>query len=279
MHHKTARVSDNTSLHYIEAGEGNPLILVPGWSQTAAEFGRQIDAFSKFARVIAIDMRGHGESEKATVGYRIQRLAKDLLDVIGQLGLDRPDVLGHSMGCSIIWSYLSMFGDERPLGRLVLVDQAPAVVAQPGWDEQARAEAGCLLPDFEALAQFESGVLAATDATATKEIIRGMFTSSVSEDDLAWVAAENIKLPRHYAAELLHDHCSLDWRSQIKTIRNNTLVIGGDLSIFPARSQSWVAEQIPGARLEICSEADKGSHFMFFENPDKFNALVRDFLA
>jgi len=277
--HNSVKVSDNTALHYVEIGEGRQLLLVPGWSQSAAEFGRQIDEFSKIAKVIAIDMRGHGESEKPASGYRIQRLAKDLYDVIGRLGLEQPDVLGHSMGCSIIWSYLSMFGDERPLGRLIMVDQAPAVVAQPGWDDETKATAGCLFPDFKALAQFEGRVVAATDAAATKELIRGMFTSSISEDDLGWIASENIKLPRPYAAELHHDHVSLDWRREIGTIRNRTLVIGGDISIFSARSQRWIAEQIPSARVEIFSEADKGSHFMFFENANKFNGIVRDFLA
>ncbi len=279
MKHNYLKVSDNTALHYVEAGEGRPLLLVPGWSQSAAEFVHQIDAFSKFAKVLAIDMRGHGESDKPEVGYRVQRLAKDLFDLIGGLALDRPDVLGHSMGCSIAWSYLSMFGDERPLGRLVLADEAPAVVAQPDWDDETKAAAGCLFPDFETLAQFEGRVVAAKDAAATKALIRGMFTSSISEDDLNWIASENIKLPRPYAAELHHDHVSLDWRREIRSIRNRTLVIGGDVSIFSARSQGWIAEQIPGARVEIFSEADKGSHFMFFENAEKFNGLVQDFLS
>ena len=279
MKHNYVTVSDKTALHYVEAGEGRPLLLVPGWSQSAAEFDRQIGEFSKSAKVFAIDMRGHGESEKPEVGYRVQRLAKDLFDVIGQLGLERPDVLGHSMGCSVIWSHMSMFGDEQPLGRLLLVDEAPAVVAQPDWDDETKAAAGCLFPDFEALARFEGSVVKAKDAASTKTLIRGMFTSSISEADLDWIAAENIKLPRVYAAELHHDHVSLDWRREIPAIRNRTLVIGGDVSIFSARSQRWIAEQIPGARVEIFSEADKGSHFMFFENAEKFNGLVQDFLS
>ena len=153
--HKTVAVSDGTALHYIETGEGRPLLLVPGWSQSAAEFVHQIDAFAKFARVFAIDMRGHGESAKPKNGYRVQRLAKDLYDVIVRLGLEEPDVLGHSMGSSVIWAYLSMFGDERPLGRLIIADQAPATVAQPDWDAQTIADAGSAFADFGVLATFE----------------------------------------------------------------------------------------------------------------------------
>jgi len=51
------------------------------------------------------------------------------------------------------------------------------------------------------------------------------------------------------------------------------------MSVFPAVSQEWIARQIPGARLEIFAEKDGGSHFMCFENPARFNAVVRDFLG
>ena len=57
-----------------------------------------------------------------------------------------------------------------------------------------------------------------------------------------------------------------------------TLVIGARQSVFPAESQAWIAKQIPGARLEIFEVDEGGSHFMFMENPVRFNAIVRDFL-
>lgn len=272
------KTSDGVTLSYIEAGDGHPLIMIPGWSQSAAEFRHQIEAFSAVRRVIALDMRGHGESDKPDIGYRIQRLAKDLFDVIRSMGLDRPDVLGHSMGCSVTWSYLSMFGDERPLGKLVLVDQAPAVTAQADWDDETKANAGSLLPNAEALSQFAGAVLAADTVEASKEVIRGMFTGAISEDDLTWIASENVRLPRAHGAHLLRDHCMLDWRSLIPAIRNPTLVIGAEASIFSAQSQRWVASQIPGAEVEIFEADDGGSHFMFFENPTRFNARVLAFL-
>ena len=105
-----------------------------------------------------------------------------------------------------------------------------------------------------------------------------MFTETVNEDDLDWIAAENVKLPRGYAAPLLHDHCLIDWRSQIKAIRNPTLVIGAEGSIFTTQSQRWIAAQIPGAEVEIFEADDGGSHFMFFQNPKRFNARVAAFL-
>jgi len=271
--------SDGVRLHYLEGGSGQPLVMIPGWSQTAAEFHKQFDAFTQHARVIAVDMRGHGESEKPEKGYRMQRLAKDLYDLVGALDLEAPDLLGHSMGSSVIWAYHSLFAAERPPRKLVFVDQSAAVVTQPGWDGATIAEAGSFLADMAALFGFEEAVRNNTTAEATKDVIRGMFTASFPEEELLWVARENIKFPRHHAAALLHDHCMIDWRSEICSIRFPTLVVGGETSIFAPSSQAWIAAQIPGAEVDIFPEAEGGSHFMFLEAPDRFNRLVTKFLT
>ena len=67
--------NDGVRLHYVERGSGAPLVMIPGWSQTAAQFEHQTAGLSARRRVIAMDMRGHGESEKPEHGYKIQRLA------------------------------------------------------------------------------------------------------------------------------------------------------------------------------------------------------------
>ena len=51
------------------------------------------------------------------------------------------------------------------------------------------------------------------------------------------------------------------------------------MSVVPWQSQAWVAEQIKGARLEIFEEEEGGNHFMFIEGPEKFNAIVADFVG
>lgn len=276
--HGTVTVSDGTSLHYIEAGSGRPLVMIPGWSQSAAEFKHQIDDLARDRRVIALDMRGHGESDTPDHGYRIARLSRDLHDVLAALDLAEVDVLGHSMGCSVIWSHLDLFGGER-LARLLLIDQAPAVTGRPNWSEEERLDCGCLMPSATELYGFCDAVRAADDAEAEADLLAGMFTGAMPRDELLWIAAENLKFPRTHAADLLFDHCMLDWRDVIRRIDRPTLVVGAAKSIFPARSQEWIAEQIPGAELRIFAEDEGGSHFMFYENPEAFNALVRDFLG
>ena len=271
-------LSGGTVLHALEAGTGQPLIMIPGWSQSAAEYGRNIEELAKGRRVIALDMRSHGDSPDMAHGHRIQRLAKDLREVIEALGLDSVDVLGHSMGSSIIWSYLDLFGPDR-LRRLVIVDQAPMVAALPGWDEATKKTYGCLLPDVQAVAGFCDVVRSTATVEGTMGILKGMFTASFPEADLRWIAEENLKMPRASAADLLFDHCLNDWRDVIQETRLPTLVVGGRKSIFSAESQEWIAAVNPNATASIYEEHEGGGHFMFYENPRRFNAEVSAFLS
>lgn len=275
---RTIPLPGGAVLSAIEAGSGQPLIMIPGWSQSAAEYGRNIDELAKDRRVIALDMRSHGDSPNAASGHRIQRLAKDLREVIDALGLDNVDVLGHSMGSSIIWSYLDLFGEEK-LRRLIIVDQAPMVAALPGWDEPTKTKYGCLLPDVQSVAGFCDAVRATESVEGTMGILKGMFTAALPEVDLRWIATENLKMPRAAAADLLFDHCLNDWRDVIEETRLPSLVIGGRKSIFSAESQEWIASVNPNATASIYEEDEGGGHFMFFENPRRFNAEVSAFLS
>ena len=96
---------------------------------------------------------------------------------------------------------------------------------------------GCLLPDLNALAEFYLQVLAAETPEATVPVIARLFSPSLHAAELLWFAREICKLPRRHAADLLHDHCGLDWRDVIKRVRRPTLVVGAEASIFSAESQ------------------------------------------
>ena len=105
--------SDGAKLNYLESGRGRPIVMIPGWSQTAEMFSDQISAFSANYRVIALDMRGHGDSSKPEHGYRMARLAKDLHEFLDGMNLSKATLVGHSMGCSVIWSHWNLFGNHR----------------------------------------------------------------------------------------------------------------------------------------------------------------------
>lgn len=273
----TVRTSDGVSLNYVDKGKGRPLVMIPGWSQSAAQFQAQVDGLSDRYRVIAVDMRGHGLSEKVNHGYKIQRLAKDVHDVLEALDLDKVALLGHSMGCSVIWCYYDLFGKER-LERLVLVDQMPFITSNPAWTEQQRADFGPIL-DGTTLYDTYNALAGAAGVETSKGFVGTMFTKAWPAEKLAWVIEENLRLPRQHAADLLFNHAMQDWRDVIPRIDLPTLVVGGKTSLVGWRSQLWIAGQIKGAKVEIFEDADGGAHFMFMENPKRFNALVADFLG
>ena len=105
-----------------------------------------------------------------------------------------------------------------------------------------------------------------------------MFSNSLTEEEFEWVMEQNQKISNKDAAALLIDHAFNDWSDVLPRINVPTLVISGEISILPAAGVNWVASQIPGAKEYTFSSAEKGSHFMFWENHERFNSLVQDFL-
>lgn len=106
-----------------------------------------------------------------------------------------------------------------------------------------------------------------------------MFTAAYPAERVAWVLERNLMMPRRHAASLLLNHASRDWRDLIPRIALPTLIISGRVSLIDWRSQEWMHARIAGSRLEIFEEADGGNHFMFMENPKRFNRLVDEFLG
>lgn len=278
MASRTFRTSDAVDLHYLEAGAGRVLLLVPGWSQTATMFQPLIDDLSRDHRVLAIDMRGHGESAKSLHGYRIARLAKDLSEFLTHSTFTDVTLIGHSMGCAVIWSLLEL-EETKNISRLVFIDQAPVVTAWPDWSENEKAVCGSL---HSAGSIFDAvGALSGPDGVAvTADYVRNrLFTKNFPQARVEWVISENLKLPRTHAARLLLELAAHDWRDAIRRITLPTMIFGGRASIFNPASQEWIARQIPGARVEIFEEHEGGSHFMWLENPEKFTGRLRRFLC
>lgn len=276
LQRNTFRTSDDAELSYISAGRGRVIVLIHGWSQSAEQFKYQLPAFAERYRVVAIDLRGHGESEKVSYGYRISRLSKDIQELIGALQLEKPHLLGHSMGCSVIWSYLDLFGSDE-IDRLILVDQSPLHTSQSHWNNQELEESGATVT----CEQLNAAVRALESDEAeefTRNSLAAMVTAAMTNEQFEWMVQCNLRCPRSIAATLLYNQFHMDWRDQIVRIRKPTLIIGGRKSYIPWKSQVWINQSIPSSELEIFEEAEGGGHFMFIENPEKFNRRVLQFL-
>ncbi|WP_298123812.1 alpha/beta hydrolase [Brevundimonas sp.] len=90
--------ANGVTLHFVAAGEGVPLLLVHGWMGSSHHWRKVIPLLAARHRVVAVDMRGYGDSDKPYGGYDGRTLAEDLRQVCVALGLDRPIVVGHDMG-------------------------------------------------------------------------------------------------------------------------------------------------------------------------------------
>ena len=184
MRAKTAQsqfftTSDGVKLHYLEAGQGPTLVMIPGWSQAADQFCYQIEGLSDRFHCIALDMRGHGESDKVDYGYKIARFAKDVSEVLTGFALSDVTLLGHSMGCSVIWAYWDMFGSEL-LSKLILVDQSPFLTANPTWSETERLAAGAVF-DLEGVVNNMNALAGPDGATISGELLRNMVTPTIAD--------------------------------------------------------------------------------------------------
>ena len=96
---------DHISLHFIQRGEGEPLLLLHGNGEDSSVFSAQMDYFSPKYRVMALDTRGHGKSPRGTAPFSIETFAEDLLDFLDQQGLEKVHLLGFSDGGNIALTF------------------------------------------------------------------------------------------------------------------------------------------------------------------------------
>ena len=269
--------SDGVQLSYIRQGSGRPIVLIHGWSQCAEQFKHQIEPLSVRYDVIALDQRSHGESQKVPYGLKISRLSKDLYELLTELDLRDVALLGHSMGSSVIWCYIDLFGPER-LSKIILVDQPPFVTSNPHWTQQEVEDSGAI--DTPQKVFDNIAALRSTEAEqVTRQMIDGALTKHATSETREWIVQCSLKMPRPLAGTLLYNLCHTDWRDLVPRIKLPTLIISGRASFIPWKSQDWIHRQIQGSQFEVFEEAEGGNHFMFIENPEKFNRLVMEYLG
>ena len=275
----TFTTSDGCALDYRVDGPADApdtLVLLHGWSQSRAMFDRALPTLSGRIRVVTYDQRGHGESAKPAYGARVARLAADLHELLDHLGISAAHLGGHSLGASVLWSYIDLYGTSR-IRSLIIIDQPSACVVLPWMDAEEAGAAGAIL-DFAGAEQFVRAV-ATDDRDVRHSFLVSMLTREIPADDLAWMSTENLKLPAAWGARLLLDHIMQDWRDVLPRIDVPTLVLAGEVSHVAPASQAWTAAHIPGARLRTFTAAEKGAHFPFFEEPASFCAVVTEFLG
>ena len=122
-HHQ--RTVNGFRMHYVTAGSGYPLVLLHGWPQSWFEWRKIIPALAQHYQIIVPDLRGLGDSEKPLTGYDKRTLARDVRELLSQLGLERVGVIGPDWGGAVAF-YLAY--DHRALvERLFILDMIPGL--------------------------------------------------------------------------------------------------------------------------------------------------------
>lgn len=110
VEHRYAQL-DEVLLHYVEAGEGETMLLLHGWPQTWWEWRHVIPRLAERYRVIAPDLRGLGDSSRPLGGYDKRTLAGDLWQLVRSLGIERFHLVGHDWGGPTAFALAAAHGD------------------------------------------------------------------------------------------------------------------------------------------------------------------------
>jgi len=113
---------NGVELHYVDGGSGVPMICLPGWPQTWYSYRNIATVLAKKYRVLVVDIRGMGTSSKPESGYDKKTMAKDIVELIQQLGLGKVHLLGHDIGGMVAMSMA--FNYPNSIEKLVLMDGA-----------------------------------------------------------------------------------------------------------------------------------------------------------
>ena len=260
------KTKDGVNLYYEINGEGKPLVMVHGWDQSSEAFKYNVPELSKKYQVITVDLRGHGKSDKPSYGYRIARLSKDIYELLEYLDLKEVNLLGWSMGVSIIWSYWELFGAER-LAKLIMVDEPPFLITMRDND------LGFIT--YEALQPLLYSIVD-DPVGSTSGFVDGMLvTEEGKRENADFYLNESLKMPAEYVSKLFLHHCAMDWRDVIPTVTLPTLIIGAKKSIAMWESNELTHKLIKGSQFEVFETG----HMMFIEERERFNKTVMDFIG
>lgn len=261
--------ADGTPIYYSDQGSGPALVLLQGLMLTADGFWtNNLEALAKTCRVIAVDHRSHGQSGKPLGPHSIEQCAHDLKDVLDGLDLNDVTLAGVAFGAMVMLEYRRHYGNHR-LGKLAIIEAQVRLTNAHGWEHPT-------FGDFpaEAGAGFIEGCKHSREPLTG--FLLGAFGTPPSEDEMARMQAEAWLTPTQAAIEYVTEMVAADYRDDLASIDLPTLLIYGRMNNIPIPSElgAWIAEKIPGSRLE---RFDDAGHSVFYEQPDRFNTLLAGF--
>ena len=258
--------NDGCQLHYEEYGQeqngqGTPVLLVHGLGSSTHDWEYQIPALAAHHRVIALDVRGHGRSDKPRERYSIAGFAEDVAALIEHLRLAPVHLVGISMGGMIGFQ----LGVDHPelLSSLCIVNSGPEVKAKSPRDYLEIAKRWTLsrLFSLESIAKALGKLLFPKPEQA--ELRRKIEERWPQNDKRAYLASLD---------------AIIGWgvRERLARITCPTLVITGDHDYTPVALKEAYVKELPNARLLVIEDSRHGTPL---DQPERFNSSLLAFLA
>jgi non-heme chloroperoxidase len=252
---------DGAKIHVKISGEGSPIVMLHGWTASHQEWFPFLNDLQRRHRVYRWDARGHG-GHPLDDGHlpTVERMAKDLANLLDHYQLENAAAVGHSMGALTLWQYIRDFGTRR-LGKLCFIDQSPKLITEPGWPHGIYGDFG---PEKAAQLMtwleedFAEGVLKLAafglNARAREKYLAG--TSGWERSRAALRALEPSVLVACWESLTAADYRDVLARIDIPAM----LVYGGQSNFYGLGTANYVASQIPDAILHIYEGADHSPH-------------------
>lgn len=253
------------TMAYDEAGHGLPLIFVHGFPLNRQLWQPQLDGLSDVARVIAPDLRGHGDSDPAPGPYSVELFADDLNAFLNALGIQEKIVLcGLSMGGYVAFAFYRKYA-QRLRGLILTATRAAA----------DSLESRLARDQMAALAQVQ-GVAGVVESMLPK-----MLSPATLQNRPEIVARAQAIMLRTSLQAVLGDLAALKERPDstptLAQIDVPTLLLpGADDQIVPLSEAEAMRDGIRGARLVVVQGA---GHLPGLENAEAFNEAVREYLG
>src|SRR4051794_39466652 len=262
---------------YRLAGEGPALVLIHGITSSSRTWERVLPALAEHHTVIAPDLLGHGESAKPRGDYSLGAYASGIRDLLVALGHPRATVVGHSLGGGIAMQLAYQFPER--VERLVLVNSGGL-----GREVNLMLRAATL-PGSEY-------VLPVLCAPALRDAARGLAKAfgfiglkpgadltGMAEGFASLAALDARRAFLHTARSIIDvggQRVSASDRLYLAAGMPTLIVWGARDPMIPAAHGEAAHEEMPGSRLEIFPDA---GHFPFNDDPSRFAAVLRDFVA
>lgn len=247
---------DGVRLFCEEAGAGEPaIVFVHGWCCDRGHHAPQVSHFSTRHRCVSVDLRGHGDSDKPADGYSIPTFAEDVAAICTELGLQRPVIVGHSMGGAIVLSLAARHPDLP--SAIVMLDGAvfppDALLDRAGQVGDALESDGYLEP--------------------LSDIVHGMFMATDDEELHTRVAEGMLATPAHVMRGEWRALWRNDYISDAARCTAPAMYIG---SHAPVADMVKLRAAMPDA---ILAQTAGAGHFHQLVVPEQVNAMIERFLA